>query len=82
IDSRYPHRRRARPGLTGLAQVSGCRGLAADAASVRARTGFDVEYVDNWSLVLDLKIIFKTVLILLRLKSDQHTAPISWRRAY
>ena len=82
IDPRYPHRRRARPGLTGLAQVSGCRGLAADAASVRARTGFDIEYVDNWSLVLDLKIIFKTVLILLRLKSDQHTAPISWRRAY
>lgn len=82
IDSRYPRRRRSRPGLTGLAQVSGCRGLAADAASVRARTEFDIAYVDNWSFWLDLKIIFKTVLILLRLKSDQHTAPIAWRRAY
>jgi lipopolysaccharide/colanic/teichoic acid biosynthesis glycosyltransferase len=82
IDPRYPRRRRARPGLTGLAQVSGCRGLAADAASVRARTGFDIQYVDNWSLWLDLKIVFKTVLILLRLKSDQHTGPVAWRRAY
>ncbi len=82
IDPRYPHRRRARPGLTGLAQVSGCRGLAADAASVRARTGYDAEYVDTWSIWLDLRIIFKTVLLLLRLKSDQHTAPIAWRRAY
>ncbi|HET9231873.1 MAG TPA: sugar transferase [Vitreimonas sp.] len=82
IDPRYPRRRRARPGLTGLAQVSGCRGLAADAASVLARTGFDVEYVDNWSFWLDLKIVFKTVLILLRLKTDQHTAPVAWRRAY
>jgi lipopolysaccharide/colanic/teichoic acid biosynthesis glycosyltransferase len=82
IDPRYSRRRRARPGLTGLAQVTGCRGLAADAASVRARTGFDVAYVDNWSLWLDLKIIFKTVLILLRLKSDRHTASVAWRRAY
>ena len=81
IDPRYPHRRRARPGLTGLAQVSGCRGLAADAASVRARTGFDVQYVDNWSLRRDLVIVFKTVLILLRLKTDRHTAPVAWRRA-
>lgn len=81
IDPRYPRRRRARPGLTGLAQVSGCRGLAPDAASVRARTGYDVEYVDNWSLWLDLKIVLKTVLILLRIKTDQHTAPIAWRRA-
>jgi lipopolysaccharide/colanic/teichoic acid biosynthesis glycosyltransferase len=81
IDPRYPRRRLARPGLTGLAQVSGCRGLAADAASVRARTGFDIDYVDNWSLWRDLKIVLKTVLILLRLKTDQHTAPVAWRRA-
>jgi putative colanic acid biosysnthesis UDP-glucose lipid carrier transferase len=82
MDARYPRRNRARPGITGLAQVSGCRGLAADAASVRARTGYDVEYVDRWSIRLDLEIIFKTVLLLLRLKSDQHTTPVAWRRAY
>lgn len=82
IDSRYPRRQRARPGITGLAQVSGCRGLTADAASVRARTGYDIAYVERWSLWLDLKILFKTVLLVLRIKTDQHTAPIAWRRAY
>ena len=81
IDPRYPRRHRARPGITGLAQVSGCRGLTADAASVRARTGYDVAYVDKWSIWLDLKIIFRTVLLVLRLTSDQHTGPIAWRRA-
>lgn len=82
IDPRYSRRNRARPGITGLAQVSGCRGLTEDAASVRARTGFDVEYVETWTLGLDLRIIFKTLLLVLRLKTDQHTAPIAWRRAY
>jgi lipopolysaccharide/colanic/teichoic acid biosynthesis glycosyltransferase len=81
IDARYSRRNRARPGITGLAQVSGCRGRTEDAASVRARTGYDVAYVEKWSLWLDLKIIFKTVLLVLRLRSDQHTADI-WRRAY
>jgi lipopolysaccharide/colanic/teichoic acid biosynthesis glycosyltransferase len=82
IDGRYPRRYRARPGITGLAQVSGCRGRTEDAASVRARTGYDVAYVDKWSLWLDLDIVFKTVLLVLRLKSDRHTADVAWRRAY
>ncbi len=81
IEPRYPRRHRARPGITGLAQVSGCRGLTADAGSVRARTGYDVAYVDSWSIWLDLKIILRTVLLVLRLTSDRHTAPIAWRRA-
>jgi putative colanic acid biosysnthesis UDP-glucose lipid carrier transferase len=82
IDSRYTRRWRARPGITGLAQVSGCRGLAADAASVRARTGYDAEYVNTWSLWLDIRIMLRTVPLVLRLKPDQHTAPVVWRRAY
>jgi len=82
IDGRYPRRTRARPGLTGLAQVSGCRGLTADAASVRARTGYDVAYVENWSIWLDLRIIFRTALLLLRLKAGQSGASVAWRRAY
>lgn len=82
IDARYPRRNRARPGITGLAQVSGCRGLTEDAASVRARTSYDIEYVQTWSFGRDLKIIFETVLLLLRFKSDRHTAAVAWRRAY
>lgn len=82
IDARYLRRRRARPGITGLAQVSGCRGLTADAASVRARTGYDVQYIDKWSFWLDLSILVRTVLLVLRLKPDNQTAPVDWRRAY
>ncbi len=81
MDSRYRRRQRARPGITGLAQVSGCRGLAADLASVRARTGHDIDYVNDWSLKLDFAILFKTVLLVLRLRSDRHSAPVLWRRA-
>jgi len=81
IDPRYALRRRARPGITGLAQVSGCRGLAADAASVRARTGHDVHYVENWSFWLDLLILLRTVLLVLRIRPDRHSAPVAWRRA-
>ena len=45
-----------RPGLTGLAQVSGNTFLSWD-----ERTGYDLEYVDKWSPWLDLKIILRTV---------------------
>lgn len=82
IDPRYPRRRRARPGITGLAQVSGCRGLAADAASVHARTEYDVQYVENWSIWLDLSILLRTIFLLLRVKPNRHGAPAAWRRAY
>jgi lipopolysaccharide/colanic/teichoic acid biosynthesis glycosyltransferase len=68
--------------MTGLAQVSGCRGLAADAASVRARTGYDVQYVRRWSIWLDLHIIIETVLLVLRLASGRRSTQIAWRRAY
>lgn len=65
IDPRYPMRRYARPGITGLAQVSGCRGLTADAASVMARTSYDLEYVARWSFWLDVSILVRTVFLLL-----------------
>jgi lipopolysaccharide/colanic/teichoic acid biosynthesis glycosyltransferase len=44
------------PGITGLAQVSGRNDL-----SWPEKFGYDLEYVDNWSIVLDLKILIKTV---------------------
>jgi exopolysaccharide biosynthesis polyprenyl glycosylphosphotransferase len=54
---RYLDRHRVRAGMTGWAQVNGLRGDA----SVAERTKFDVYYVENWSLVFDIKIILKTV---------------------
>ncbi|MBR5542571.1 MAG: sugar transferase [Oscillospiraceae bacterium] len=49
-----------RPGMTGLAQVNGNVSLAWD-----ERIIYDVQYVNNFSLLLDIKILFKTVLIVL-----------------
>ncbi|HWA23441.1 MAG TPA: sugar transferase [Caulobacterales bacterium] len=57
----YVERQSARPGMSGLAQVSGSRGETRDLESVRERIKFDLDYIANWSLWLDLKIIAKTI---------------------
>ena len=50
-----------KPGITGWAQVSGLRGETRTTQEMADRVEADVEYLENWSLVLDLKIIFLTV---------------------
>jgi Undecaprenyl-phosphate glucose phosphotransferase len=62
----YAFRRRVKPGLTGWAQVNGCRGPTPTAASVEQRVQYDLWYIDNWSLWLDFKILFQTPIELLR----------------
>jgi len=54
---KYLDRHRVKTGMTGWAQVNGLRGNA----PIEERTRYDVYYVENWSLVFDLKIILKTV---------------------
>jgi lipopolysaccharide/colanic/teichoic acid biosynthesis glycosyltransferase len=54
----YLARHKVKTGMTGWAQVNGLRGSD---SSIEERTKFDVYYVENWSLVFDLKIIFKTI---------------------
>lgn len=61
FDSRYMCRHRVRPGITGLAQVNGCRGETADPLSARKRLEFDLEYLEKQSLLLDLKVIAQTI---------------------
>ena len=56
----YAHRHRVKPGITGWAQINGCRGATETAEQVRRRTAFDIEYVEKWSLALDLKILALT----------------------
>jgi exopolysaccharide biosynthesis polyprenyl glycosylphosphotransferase len=53
---RYMARHSIRSGITGWAQVNGLRGNT----SIEERTKFDLYYIENWSLVLDLKILFMT----------------------
>ena len=61
---RYTVRSLVKPGITGLAQVSGLRGDMGDMSiEMKKRILADIFYVKNWSLVLDLVIIFKTTFL-------------------
>ncbi|MBB4575081.1 sugar transferase [Rhizobium sp. MC63] len=62
----YHHRHIMRPGITGLAQTRGWRGPTTRPLEARARIACDIYYVRNFSLLLDLKILFKTLIIELR----------------
>lgn len=50
-----------KPGITGLAQVSGYRGEVEDDNHIINRVKYDIFYLENWSLLLDIKIVFQTV---------------------
>jgi putative colanic acid biosynthesis UDP-glucose lipid carrier transferase len=62
----YAVRHHVKPGLTGWAQVHGCRGPTPTAGDVRRRVEFDLWYIDNWSFRLDCWILLRTVLEVLR----------------
>ena len=56
----YLLRHRIKPGITGLAQVNGCRGETDVVEKMRERVEYDLEYINNWSLWLDIKILLIT----------------------
>jgi lipopolysaccharide/colanic/teichoic acid biosynthesis glycosyltransferase len=58
----YFQRHNMRPGITGLAQVSGYRGSTAVALSGIERLDYDLRYIETWSLALDVKVIVRTAL--------------------
>ncbi|PTR15082.1 putative colanic acid biosynthesis UDP-glucose lipid carrier transferase [Nitrosospira sp. Nsp2] len=62
----YMIRHKVKPGITGWAQVNGYRGETRTLDKMQARIDHDLDYLRNWSLRLDLHIILKTVLIVLR----------------
>lgn len=61
----YLARHRIKPGITGLAQISGCRGETETLDKMQKRVDYDLEYINNWSVWLDVKILIKTPLSLL-----------------
>lgn len=63
---RYMVRHKVLPGITGLAQVSGCRGETARLEEMQARVALDLEYLRNWSPLLDLQILLLTVFEVVR----------------
>jgi putative colanic acid biosynthesis UDP-glucose lipid carrier transferase len=58
----YLTRNSVKPGITGLAQVSGYRGEVKKKSDIENRVRLDVFYIENWSFFLDIKIIAQTVL--------------------
>ncbi|MFV1920955.1 sugar transferase, partial [Sphingomonas sp. MJ1 (PH-R8)] len=65
VDGRYWHRHAAKPGVTGLAQIRGYRGATIIEDDLRNRLQADLEYLEDWSIWRDLKIILLTVRVLL-----------------
>jgi Undecaprenyl-phosphate glucose phosphotransferase len=69
--SLYARRHNVKPGITGWAQIHGFRGEIDNEEKLRKRVEYDLFYIDNWSLWLDLKIIARTIL-----------SPTAYRNAY
>jgi putative colanic acid biosynthesis UDP-glucose lipid carrier transferase len=55
-----------KPGITGLAQVSGFRGEVEDDDFIKNRVKYDIYYLENWSIIMDIRIVIKTVFDALR----------------
>ena len=64
VDKRYWERHALKPGLTGLAQIRGHRGATDTERDLTDRLKSDLEYVQNWSAIADLVILFSTVKVL------------------
>jgi putative colanic acid biosynthesis UDP-glucose lipid carrier transferase len=61
----YAYRQHVKPGITGWAQVNGCRGEMPSVESMERRLQLDHWYIENWSLWLDMKILMLTVVALI-----------------
>ena len=62
----YMIRHKVKPGITGWAQVNGYRGETKTLDKMQGRIDYDLDYLRNWSLRLDLRIILKTVLLVFK----------------
>ena len=60
--SNYLVRQYAKPGITGWAQVNGFRGETKELVDMENRVEYDIWYIENWSLALDIKIVIKTII--------------------
>jgi putative colanic acid biosysnthesis UDP-glucose lipid carrier transferase len=61
----YQIRHKVRPGITGWAQVHGCRGETDTLEKMQQRVEYDIDYLRHWSLKLDLRIVLRTARLLL-----------------
>jgi putative colanic acid biosynthesis UDP-glucose lipid carrier transferase len=64
--SNYAFRQHVKPGLTGWAQVNGCRGELRTVPDIERRIALDLWYIDNWNFLIDFKILFMTAIETMR----------------
>ncbi|MEA2696618.1 MAG: hypothetical protein QOI66_889, partial [Myxococcales bacterium] len=57
----YMLRHKVKPGITGWAQVNGWRGETPDVSYMKRRVQLDLEYINCWTVLWDLKIVFMTI---------------------
>jgi putative colanic acid biosynthesis UDP-glucose lipid carrier transferase len=62
----YAYRQHVKPGITGWAQVHGCRGTMQSIPDVEQRVKLDLWYINNWSLAVDFKILLMTAIEIVR----------------
>ena len=62
----YMVRHKVLPGITGWAQVNGCRGETVELADMQARINYDLEYLRRWSVALDLRILARTLMMVVK----------------
>ncbi|WP_347244737.1 undecaprenyl-phosphate glucose phosphotransferase [Thermogutta sp.] len=62
----YMLRHKVKPGMTGLAQVHGCRGETETVEKMQKRVEWDLQYIREWSLWMDIKILFQTIFVVLK----------------
>jgi Undecaprenyl-phosphate glucose phosphotransferase len=62
VSTHYHLRHRVKPGLTGLAQVNGCRGAIRSEDQIIRRVAYDLSYIERWSFSCDLKILGLTLI--------------------
>jgi len=62
----YMLRHKVKPGITGWAQVNGMRGETETIDKMQSRIDFDLNYIRNWSIWLDLWIVFSTLKVVLK----------------
>ena len=70
--SSFMVRHLAKPGITGAAQANGFRGEIITTSDIERRVEYDVWYIENWSLLLDIKLIILTVINIFKGQEKAH----------
>ena len=65
----YMSRHSIRPGMTGWAQVNGCRGQTETIEKMQRRIRYDIEYMKQWSILFDFRILLKTLIVIFKNKT-------------